>query len=123
MPRQTELSLEDICYYLEQSRLTGGCGACHGGSLPYPPCLLVNELGTIAMEERNKEAEAKLRDIMEWPQDELRVIAYFYAMFVDNPSEETANAIVAFGAKPENQEIMKRIDEVINRGVVGNRSI
>ena len=117
------LSLDEICERLENGRLAGACGGCHGLGTPNCPGLLVSEIGVMAMCEGNKEAEAKLRDIMEWPEKELRGIAYFYAVVVENPSEETANAIVSFGARPENQEIMRRVDEVINRGVVGNRSI
>ncbi|MEK7211256.1 MAG: hypothetical protein AAB731_01345 [Patescibacteria group bacterium] len=115
MTRQTELSLEDICAYLEQSRLSGECGACHGGALPYPPCLLVNELGVLAVNEGNKEAEAKLRDILDWEQDELRAIAYLCLTQVEKLDEETASALLFFAQKLENEDIMEWADEQFKR--------
>jgi len=115
MERQTDLSLEDICAHLEQAKLTGGCGACHGGTLPYPPCLLANELGVIAVDGGSKKAEAKLRDILGWPQEELRGIAYMCLTGIEKPDEETANALLAFAQRPENEEIMEWVDEELNK--------
>ena len=115
MKRQTDLCFEDICAYLEQSRLTGGCGACHGGSLPYPPCLLVNELGVFAINGGSKEAEAKLRDILDWPQDELRAIAYMCLASIEMPGRETGSAMLAFAQRPENEEILCFVDRQLGR--------
>jgi hypothetical protein len=115
-----KLSLDEVCERLENSRLAGACGGCHSAGTPNCPGLLVNEIGVMAVYEGSKKAEAKLRDIMEWPEEELRGVAYFYAVLLEPPDEEMANAIVAFGARPENQEIMKRVDEYFKTGILSN---
>jgi len=115
MERQTKLSFEEICECLEQNRRMSVCGACHGGTLPYPPCLLVNELGVIAADEGSKEAEAKLRDILGWPQKELCGYAYMYLTQMEHPDNETMNAMLAFAQKPENEEIMELVNEELNK--------
>ena len=122
MERLTGLSFDEICERLERNRAASVCDICHGiGDPSNCPGLMVNELGVMAVLEKNKKAEAKLRDIMDWPEKELRGFAYFYAIQIDRPDAETGSAIVAFGDRPENESIMRQVDKYIAEGVIGGQ--
>jgi len=97
--RQTNLTLEELSELLD-------CDAPG-----YPRCLLLNELGIIA--EENKIAEAKLRGfLLTEESDNGKCAAYGFLSRIKEPDEETTKAIAEFKANPENEGIIEFADKM-----------
>jgi len=97
-PRQTGLTFEQISEMLDS------------GISNYPRCLLINELGIIAQE--NKNAEVKLRGLLfTEKRDNEKCGAYGFLSRIKEPDPETVQAIEQFRANPENNGIVRFADE------------
>lgn len=97
--RQTNLTLEEISELLD-SNAPG-----------YPRCLLLNELGILA--ENDKTAEAKLRGFIfteENPNG--KCATYGFLSRIKEPDAETTEAINQFKADPQNAEIVTFADRM-----------
>ena len=102
--RQTNYSLQEIL------------GMLKSGDSMHPRCLLLNEVGVIMGEDKNKEAEAFLRELLEsnkkdkpMPEEE-RFIAFCYLETANQTSldQETHDKLKEFRKNPDNQEVIAK---------------
>jgi hypothetical protein len=82
-----------------------------GDSEDFSRCLLMSELGAIALV--NKDAEKKLSQFLltETGNNE-KCAAYGYLSFMENPNPVTLDAIKKFKADPRNVEVVEHADEI-----------
>ena len=99
--RQTNLSLEQIKDYFE-SKI----------SLPYPRCLVINELGQIAKNTIGKEsssAQEVLVELLQSDEESDQYIAIRYLKELESKriaTPKTIKAITEFVTKPENGHLL-----------------
>ena len=97
-PRQTDLSLKDICVFLKNR------------SPAYPRCLLANELGVIVQDD--KQAEIELRNLLSDENSEnVRCAAYGSLSVIGSPEQETMEALKRFRENPDNISLVAYADE------------
>ena len=102
--RQTNLSLNEILKQLseEEPRF-------------YPACLLLNEIGTMCIEEKNEEAEKSLLSFLDSPEPGFRAISFCF-LFADEEMLAKHHLVLAeFRTKPENQTLNEDIDIMLLR--------
>jgi hypothetical protein len=97
-PRQTDLSLKDICMFLKNR------------SPAYPRCLLANELGAMAQDD--KQAEAELQNLLSDENSEnVRCAAYGSLSIIRSPDPETMEALKRFRKNSDNIDLVAYADE------------
>ena len=103
--RQTDFNLKEIIDLLSEDCEESG----------YPGCMLVNEIGTIFHEKNDEESENSLLTLINDKEPAYRAISFCY-LYTGKGMLEKHHALFAeFRLKPENQQLLEEIDEMISR--------
>ncbi len=103
--RQTNLTLDQI---LDQ--LLDGVNNSN-----YPECMLVNEIGEIFHEEKDAASENTLVSFLGNKKPAYRAISFCYLYTGDGMVKKHHILLSEFRLRPENQQLLEEIDEMIFR--------
>ena len=82
----------------------------------YPPCLLMNEIGTIFCqgEDQDETAENYLLSVLNDADGNKRAITCYYLSYDKDAASKHSTVLAEFRLKPENELLLPIIDEALN---------
>lgn len=96
--RNTDLTLDAILKQLKDKKRN------------YPSSMLINEIGIMCTEEKNKDAEKALLSFLDDAEAAFRAISFCF-LYTDEEMQKKHHEVLAeFRTKPENQTVNQDID-------------